>query len=83
VETREAPGFQLYLSELEEVFNRLYREAMNERLSSEERVMKLEQQRGVALAINLMDNLLAAYDGFDVEEENKPEEIVVYDGLEE
>ena len=69
-ETRNSQGFRLYLMELEAVFNRLYREAMNPNLNSEERVHRLEQQRGVALAINLMDDLIQNYqDEVNTEEE--------------
>jgi hypothetical protein len=55
---KESPGFQMFHSELEEAFNRAYRESMDDKLSSERRVMKLEQQRGIALAMNLMDVLI-------------------------
>jgi len=43
---------------------------MNPNLNSEERVHRLEQQRGVALAINLMDDLIQNYqDEVNTEEE--------------
>ena len=41
-------------------YNKLYREAMNISSGMEERVMKLEQQRGIVFSVNLVDDLIDA-----------------------
>jgi hypothetical protein len=62
-QTKQSEGFRIFIDELKIKFNELYREALDPNLSDAEVRRKLEQQRGVAYATNLMEKLISYYEG--------------------
>lgn len=55
-ELESNPMFKRFLSEMWEKVQGLYLESMNPNLTDSQRVHKLEQQRGVAFAMDWFDN---------------------------
>jgi hypothetical protein len=62
-QTKQSEGFRIFIEELTIKFNELYREALDPNLNDAEVRRKLEQQRGVAYATNLMETLISYYEG--------------------
>ena len=57
-EVANSRGFQIYLTELNNKYNNLFRESLNSKYSAEERVMRLEQMVGIGYASNLIGGLI-------------------------
>ena len=52
-------AWKAFMNEMRQKFNNLYLEAMNPKLSDSARVHKLEQQRGIGLAIDWYDSVVS------------------------
>ena len=69
---KQSQAWGIFQEELRKKFDNLYLQAMSSELSDSERVHKLEQQKGVAYALDLMDAIEATL--LEQENLNEPEE---------
>lgn len=67
-------GYQILQTELQEKYNSLFRQTLDEKLTDTQRVHRLEQMKGVAVAMNLTAQLIETMKGEVDYEENLLEE---------